>query len=92
MDQERDDSPNTAPKPASNIMVAVRLRPISKSERDSNDVSIVRILDEKLVILRDPLDFDDDIIKNELRKNRSREKRYAFDFAFDESTETDRVF
>jgi kinesin family member 18/19 len=92
MDQERDDSPNTAQKPASNIMVAVRLRPISKSEGDSNEVSIVRILDEKLVILRDPSDFDDDFIKNELRKNRSREKRYAFDFAFDERTETDRVF
>ena len=30
--------------------------------------------------------------KNELRKNRTREKRYAFDFAFDETTETDRVF
>ncbi len=62
MDHVRDDSPtaNTTQKTASNIMVAVRLRPLSKSEVESNDVSIVRILDEKLVILRDPLDFEDD--------------------------------
>jgi kinesin family protein 18/19 len=79
----------TKPTP-SNIMVAVRLRPLWKNETDNNEVSIVKILDEKLVILRDPQDFDDE--KNELRKNRTREKRYAFDFAFDETTETDRVF
>lgn len=61
MDHVRDDSPtNPTQKTTSNIMVAVRLRPLSKSEVDSNDVSIVRILDEKLVILRDPQDFDDD--------------------------------
>jgi len=52
----------------------------------------VKILDEKLVILRDPQDFDDDPVKNELRKNRSSEKRYAFDFAFDENEQTERVF
>ncbi len=52
----------------------------------------MKILDEKLVILRDPQDFDDDPVKNELRKNRSREKRYAFDFAFDENEQTERVF
>ena len=71
-------------------MVAVRLRPLWKNEIDNNEVSIVKILDEKLVILRDPQDFDDE--KNELRKNRTREKRFAFDFAFDENTETDKVF
>jgi hypothetical protein len=38
----------------SNIMVAVRLRPLWKNEKDNNEVGIVKILDEKLVILRDP--------------------------------------
>lgn len=38
------------------------------------------------------MDFDDDQTKNELRKNRSKEKRYAFDYAFDETEETERVF
>lgn len=73
-------------------MVAVRLRPLWSSEHENNELPIVKILDEKLVILRDPQDFDDDQVKNELRKNRTREKRYAFDYAFDEDTETDRVF
>jgi len=73
-------------------MVAVRMRPLWKNEIDNNEVSIVRILDEKLVILRDPMDFEEDQTKNELRKNRTKEKRYAFDYAFDENTETDRVF
>ena len=73
-------------------MVAVRLRPLWSSEQENNELPIVKILDEKLVILRDPQDFEDDLVKNELRKNRTREKRYAFDFAFDEDTETDRVF
>ena len=73
-------------------MVAVRLRPQWKSEIDNNEISILRILDEKLVILRDPLDFDDDQVKNHLQKNRTREKRYAFDYAFDENTATERVF
>ena len=41
-------------------MVAVRLRPLWKSETENNELPIVKILDEKLVILRDPLDFDDD--------------------------------
>ena len=76
----------------SNIMVAVRLRPLWKNEIENNELSIVKILDEKLVILRDPQDFEDDQTKNELRKNRTREKRYAFDYAFDENTETDKVF
>ena len=31
----------------------------------------------------------DDPVKNELRKNRSKEKRYAFDFAFDENEGTE---
>ena len=38
------------------------------------------------------MDFDDDPVKNELRKNRTKEKRYAFDYAFDADEETDRVF
>lgn len=74
-------------------MVAVRLRPLWKNEKENNEVGIVKILDEKLVILRDPQDFEDELqAKNELRKNRTREKRYAFDFAFDENAQTDRVF
>jgi hypothetical protein len=41
-------------------MVAVRLRPLWSSEQENNELPIVKILDEKLVILRDPQDFEDD--------------------------------
>jgi len=54
--------------------------------------NIVKIMDEKLVILQDPQDFTEENGKNELRKNRSREKQFAFDFAFDSSVETTTVF
>ena len=73
-------------------MVAVRLRPLWKKEEDENEFSIVKILDEKLVILQDPQDFEAEEVKNELRKNRTREKRYAFDFAFDGTVSTEHVF
>ena len=42
---------NDMKKGQSNIMVAVRLRPLWKKEEDENEFSIVKILDEKLVIL-----------------------------------------
>jgi kinesin family protein 18/19 len=79
-------------KGVDNIMVAVRLRPLWRQESDANEFNIVKILDEKLVIIQDPQDFENDGVKNELRKNRTREKRYAFDFAFDETASNDRVF
>lgn len=63
-------------------MVAVRLRPMWKKEENRGELSIVRILDRKVVILMDPAD-----VMNEekiLGRNRTKEKQYAFDFAFDE--------
>jgi hypothetical protein len=38
-------------KGQSNILVAVRLRPLWKKEEEDGEFNIVRILDEKLVIL-----------------------------------------
>ena len=49
-------------------------------------------MDEKLVILQDPQDFTEENGKNELRKNRSREKQFAFDYAFDSDVATTQVF
>ena len=68
----------------SKIMVAVRLRPMWKKEKEKDEISIVRILERNVVILMDPMD-----VMNEekiLGKNRTKEKQYAFDFAFDEKT------
>lgn len=72
------------------IMVAVRLRPMWKKEKDKGEVSITKLLDRNVVILMDPAD----VLAEEkiLGKNRSREKQYAFDFAFDEGTNQSEVF
>ena len=55
-----------------------------KKEKDKGEMSIVKILDRNVVILMDPADVmaEDKV----LGKNRSKEKQYAFDFAFDETT------
>ena len=58
----------------SNILVALRLRPLLPKEILEGQFNLVKIMDEKLVILQDPQDFTEENGKNELRKNRSREK------------------
>lgn len=71
-------------------MVAVRLRPMWKKENEAGEYSIVRVLDRKLVILRDPAEVANE--EKVLGKNRSKEKQYAFDYAFDDSTQQLEVF
>jgi len=62
----------------SNVLVAVRVRPLMK--HDVIKKSCARVLDRKVVIIMDPALGDKQDI---LRANRSREKQYAFDFAFE---------
>jgi kinesin family protein 18/19 len=70
--------------------VVVRLRPIWKKEVEKGEFNIVKILDRNVVVLRDP----SEVMQEEkvLGKNRSKEKQYAFDFAFDEATPQLEVF
>lgn len=56
----------------SNIMVAVRLRPMWQKETDRGEIAIVKILDKNLVILRDPMDVMHE--EKVLGKNRTKEK------------------
>ncbi|RMX54942.1 hypothetical protein pdam_00012704 [Pocillopora damicornis] len=66
-----------------NLMVAVRVRPLNGAEvEDSSCTEIVHVLDENLVVLKDPNEDQDDI----LRANRSREKQYIFDCAFGQNS------
>lgn len=60
------------------------MRPMWKKESERNEIGIVKILDRNVVILRDPAD----VMAEEkiLGKNRTKEKQYAFDYAFDETT------
>lgn len=62
----------------SNVLVAVRVRPLMK--HDIIKKSCVRVLDSKVVVIMDPASGDKMDI---LRANRSREKQYAFDYVFE---------
>lgn len=70
----------------SNILVAVRVRPLLK--HDVIKKSIVRVLDAKVVIIMDPSHDKNDV----LRGNRSREKQYAFDYVFEVGSSQQSVY
>ncbi|XP_054989328.1 kinesin-like protein KIF19 isoform X2 [Sorex araneus] len=61
------------------LMVALRVRPISVAELEEGATLIAHKVDEQMVLLMDPMEDPDDI----LRAHRSREKSYLFDMAFD---------
>lgn len=71
----------------SNVLVAVRTRPLMKHDQVKR--SCVRVLDSKVVVIMDPASGDKLDI---LRANRSREKQYAFDFVFDAAARQDHVY
>ena len=61
-------------------MVVVRVRPILRQEADD----IVRVLDNKMVVVLDPGDkykLKGDVVGR--LRGRSREKKYAFDYVFE---------
>eukprot|EP00903_Cladosiphon_okamuranus_P015604 g14408.t1 len=70
----------------SNTLVAVRLRPLLKHDRQH--VEVAKVLDHRVVVLMDPAKVNQEV--DPLRVNRTREKRYAFDHVFD-ATATQRA-
>lgn len=70
---------------ASNILVTVRVRPLSAKSKSQ---PIVRVLEGKVILVLDPAEEQDDY----LRVNRTREKQYAFDTVFDTDAKTSQVF
>ena len=78
------------PPTNTNIMVAVRLRPMNREEEKRNDVDIVRVFDSKLVVVLDPAETSAHHIPGLM--TRSRERRYAFDHAFDNGVPTRTVY
>lgn len=74
---------------ASSIKVAVRVRPLSAREKAAGTASIVRVVEGQTVVVLDPTDG---AIAYGPGANRTREKQYSFDHAFDESTAQDTVF
>lgn len=72
----------------SNVLVALRVRPLLPKEIKRGDANLIRVMDNKMVVLMDPGTDEDDF----LRRNRSREARYAFDLAFPESAPSSTVY
>ncbi|XP_034050610.1 kinesin-like protein KIF19 [Thalassophryne amazonica] len=71
------------------LTVALRIRPLSDAEQEEAGTTIVaHRVDDQMVVLMDPMEDPDDI----LRANRSREKTYMFDVAFDESASQEEVY
>jgi kinesin family protein 18/19 len=66
------------------IDVAVRVRPLNHME--TNEVNCIRVMEGGIVVILDPQKMEGGHQEEDyLRQNRSREKRYAFDHAFDET-------
>ena len=72
-----------------NILVCVRCRPLSQLELQISNYETIKIMENKIVILMDPIEYNG---PNSIFKNRSREQTYAFDFAFDKYTTQKTVF
>lgn len=70
---------------ASNVLVAIRTRPLSKKEKELDSKPILEILEGKVVVLVDPMS-DQAVPEEAFRVNRTKERQYAFDFAFSEDT------
>ncbi|KAK6301674.1 kinesin-like protein KIF19 [Coregonus clupeaformis] len=70
------------------LTVALRIRPLSDSEREEAATIVAHRMDDQMVVLMDPMEDPDDI----LRANRSREKTYMFDVAFDYSANQEEVY
>lgn len=71
-----------------NILVVVRCRPYTKKEKEQDLPSIVQILEDKVVVIQDPVQDGAEAY----RVNRTREKQYAFDFAFQPTATQQMIF
>ncbi|KAK6479709.1 kinesin-like protein KIF19 [Huso huso] len=70
------------------LTVALRIRPLSEMEKEESASIVAHKVDNQMVVLMDPMEDPDDI----LRANRSREKSYLFDVAFDYTATQEDVY
>eukprot|EP00057_Strongylocentrotus_purpuratus_P026108 XP_011680582.1 PREDICTED: kinesin-like protein KIF19 [Strongylocentrotus purpuratus] len=70
------------------LMVALRIRPLTPMEAERGSNLVAHAVEDSIVILRDPTDDPDDV----LRAKRSRERHYVFDRAFDETSTQAEVY
>jgi kinesin family protein 18/19 len=72
---------------ANNILVVIRARPMNEREKRICE-DVVSVHEGKLVVVRDPGHFADNI----MRKARIRDRKYAFDHAFDHTATQVQVY
>ena len=75
----------------SNILVSIRVRPLTKKELEINSRKLIQVLDGNVIILLDP-SYDLTIPEASFRQNRNKEKQYAFDRVFDSSVPQEEIF
>ena len=84
------ESEHVSGKGESNILVAVRCRPLSDREMELGSRAVVSIVQGKLVVIKDPT--MDDGVSTFFRKNRVQSYSYAFDHAFDFEATQQEIF
>ncbi len=67
----------------SNIVVAVRIRPLNIKELETSNIEILRTYSNQ-VIVSDPVEYNG---PEEIFRNRSREHTFTFDFSFDQNSD-----
>ena len=72
-----------------NIIVAVRVRPLSELEIRKNAKKVIQVLDNNLLVLLDP---KIEYLNIEGARTRSKEKKYAFDVVLSEEASQEQVF
>lgn len=72
-----------------NILVAVRCRRLLAHETQAGGKAVIKVTDGRTVVLEDPHTTAAD---DYLRLNKSKERRYTFDEAFDEHVDTYHVY
>ncbi|XP_055507096.1 kinesin-like protein KIF19 isoform X4 [Leucoraja erinacea] len=70
------------------LTVALRIRPINEFELDDGATIVAHKVDDQMVVLMDPTEDRDDI----LRANRSRERTFMFDMVFDGTSTQEDVY
>lgn len=90
-DSDSLDMSSSSLPSVSSILVSVRVRPLSKKELEIDNRYLVHVLDSNLVVLMDPTS-DLNLPEDSFRSNRSREKQYAFDQAFNHSASQSGIF
>nr|XP_042895574.1 kinesin-like protein KIF19 [Parasteatoda tepidariorum] len=82
-------SPKTDNSKSQQLTVVVRIRPLFDHEAEKGASKIARKADNKMVLLQDPTAGDPVDI---LRAKRAQEKKYVFDWAFDEDSTQEDVY